>query len=850
MRKFLLLLVAAIVAMSASAAPVNQVTAQQKAQNFVTNAIQTKQLKGNSQEIAVLVHRILNNGKVNEAAVYVYNTSSSFVVVAGDDRAEEILAYGEGKFDPNNVPDGLKYMLNLYAGEVGYLLDHPGLQVQSVAAQNKELKATNVEALCTAMWGQERPYYNQCVINGVQCVTGCPATSAAIVMFYWQYPTGQTGKVPSYRTQLTSRNGTSYYTVPELPSTTFDWYNMKATYGYNYTTAQGNAVATLMRYVGQKEEMHYGYDGSGIYTTDHAKVANMFKFFGYDDGCTSVTKSGHYNDTQWGNLMQNELAAGRPLVFMGVSNEGGHAFNVDGYHTSDNKYHCNFGWDGYYNTWCSMNAFGYSGSYFNSDQILVYGIQPPANEKRLKISTNVIDITSAVGSTATETFNLKGYNLTGNVNCTISGGNGTFSVSPSTISATDAINSVDVTVTYHPTTAGTNNATLTLSSSGCESMTIALNGTAKQPQISINPTSLELTTEVGSSIRKAFKIHGTNVVGDLTITEHDPSNVFSLNTTTATQSSVESTSGCTIYVTYEPRAEGTHTGYVTISGAGFSPINVPLNGTCTGAKAVSATPGTVEISTTVGTPATGTFTVSGQNLSQSIRLTLNDETGAFRISPSVITATQAAAGKEVTVTYNPAVAGNHDATVTITGGGMDASDAITVSLNGVATEPVRSIVANPNEIEMTAPAGGESITEFVVTGMNLNGPLTLTSDNEDVFYVEPETLTAAEAAAGATITLYYNPTIVGIQSAVITISGGGAPDASVVVTGNGTKPVHGYDRGDVNHDGSISPADISALINHLLIGTSVCEICGDVNADGTISPADISALINILLNNK
>ena len=855
MRKLLLLLMVAAVAISASAAPVDMVTAQQKAQKFLNTQLSSTKLKAASQSAPMLVHRILNNGKVTEPAVYVYNTEDAFIVVAGDDRAEEILAYGDGKFNPKNVPDGLQYMLDLYAGEIGYLLDHPGLEVQPVASpqNSKELKAQSVNALCTAMWGQERPYNKQCVINDVQCVTGCPATSAAIVMYYWKYPTAATGKVPSYRTYLTSRNGSSYYTVSELPSTTFDWNNMRDTYGYSYTTAQGDAVATLMRYVGQKEQMDYGYDGSGISSTDHAKIPNMFKFFGYDDDCRSIEKTSYYGstkytDAQWAAVMQEELYAGRPMVFCGISGNYGHAFNVDGYDASNNKYHCNFGWDGYYNTWCAINSFGYSGEYYNSYQILVIGIQPPSGEPRLKLSTNVIDITSAVNESATATFTVKGYNLTGNVNCTISGGNGTFSVNPASISSVNAMNEQEVTVTYSPTAVGTNTATLTLSSNNCESQTITLNGTAKQPQVSVTSASLEMTTEIGSSIRKSFKITGHNVVGDLTITKTDPDNVFTLNSNVAEQSAIESTTGCTIYVTYEPTAIGSNHGSLTITGTGISPITVSLTGTCTGAKAITATPSTVDLATSVGTPATATFTVRGQNLSQSVRLTLNDETGAFKISPSVITASQAAAGKVVTVTYNPAAVGNHDATVSITGGGMASTESVTVTLSGVATEPVRSITANPNVLEMTAEVGKEATAQFVVTGLNLNGPLTLTTDNDDIFYVEPDYITASQAAAGKVVTVYYDPTIVGVQSGVITISGGGAPDASVVVTGVGTKPVHGYDRGDVDHDGTVSPSDISALIDYLLNGQQVCLECADVDDDGSVTPGDISALIDMLLN--
>jgi hypothetical protein len=60
---------------------------------------------------------------------------------------------------------------------------------------------------------------------------------------------------------------------------------------------------------------------------------------------------------------------------------------------------------------------------------------------------------------------------------------------------------------------------------------------------------------------------------------------------------------------------------------------------------------------------------------------------------------------------------------------------------------------------------------------------------------------------------------------------------------------HGYVLGDVNHDGKLSIADVSALIDYLLDSTTstACPICGDVNGDDRVAIADVSALIDLLL---
>ena len=59
---------------------------------------------------------------------------------------------------------------------------------------------------------------------------------------------------------------------------------------------------------------------------------------------------------------------------------------------------------------------------------------------------------------------------------------------------------------------------------------------------------------------------------------------------------------------------------------------------------------------------------------------------------------------------------------------------------------------------------------------------------------------------------------------------------------------HGFELGDVNHDGSTDIADVTCLIDYLLGGvTEACEICGDMNGDEEVNIADVTALIDYLL---
>ena len=70
-----------------------------------------------------------------------------------------------------------------------------------------------------------------------------------------------------------------------------------------------------------------------------------------------------------------------------------------------------------------------------------------------------------------------------------------------------------------------------------------------------------------------------------------------------------------------------------------------------------------------------------------------------------------------------------------------------------------------------------------------------------------------------------------------------APYCTVTVTGSSSVLL-----GDVNGDGAVNIADVTALIDLLLNGTSYYNAAADMNQDGSVNIADVTALIDYLLN--
>ncbi|MBQ6166909.1 MAG: C10 family peptidase [Muribaculaceae bacterium] len=790
MKKLLFLLTAAIAAMSLCAAPVDQAAAAKVAKKYLAETMYAGKIMAPAALNPILLKAEAGDSKLNNPVYYIFNTSTTFLVVSGDDRAEDILMVGDEPLNMDRIPDGLQYLLDCYKEQLTFLMERPNLQVEK-RSQTPMLRAVTYGPLLTAKWDQETPYNNLCKFTynnrTYTCLTGCPATSAAMVMYYWKYP-ASVSAIASYTSTLDiGYNQSVDFTYPGLDATTFDWGNMKDTYS-SYNSAQASAVATLMRYIGQAEQMMYGTSaagGSGIYTNETYKVVNMFKNWGYQNTVAVKYKSS-YTSTNWANLIIGEMAAGRPVIYNGVDNSsGGHAFNVDGYRDSDGKYHVNFGWSGDGNSWYAMDAFTYSGYTFNQGQQAVIGIQSPGGTvttPELTVNPTSLAFTGEVGETYTKTFTVSGENLYGEVTISKSGSS-YFTVSPTTLTAAQANAGAQITVTYKPTSTGNQTGTITVSSSGADNQTISLTGTsAKTPTLTVEPASLSLNTTVGTVATKTFVVSGTNLTDNVSLrVEGDDSPEFSVDKISILRSVIGN--GVTVTVSYDPYEAGTHHAYVSITSSGAETKTVTLTGTAQEPdRLITVEPASLSFETVTGQAVSQTFYLTGTNLSGDLTLSLTDPKGSYSLSTTSVTAARAARGINITVTFNPSTTGTHNATVNISGGGAQAK---TVTLSGTVAGP--TVTVNPTSLTFAANTG-ETVTQtFTVTGANLTGNLSLAlNDANGVYSINPTSITAANAANGFPVTVTYAPTAFGNHQATVTINGGGAASVSVNLNGTAT----------------------------------------------------------------
>ena len=287
---------------------------------------------------------------------YVFNddTGKGFVVVAGDDKMGEVLAYShEASIDMANLNPEARYLLDSYRQVYEKLGKNKGLTTRAETAT----KATDaVQPLLKSKWGQDYPYSKQ-----TQYVTGCVATAVAQVMYYHKWPAQGKGQ-ESYKVTFDNTVRSADFTKSH-----YDWDNMLPDYNRrNVTTKQEDAVALLMNDVGIATNMQYTDRVSG--TQSYMAERALRNYFDYDAALVTRFDEGEDNFIE---IVKKELRNGFPLYISGESKTGGgHAWVCDGFDKED-RFHMNFGWNGQADGYYSLATLDVksTGSEFNGAQL-------------------------------------------------------------------------------------------------------------------------------------------------------------------------------------------------------------------------------------------------------------------------------------------------------------------------------------------------------------------------------------------------------------------------------------------------------------------------------------------------
>lgn len=299
-----------------------------------------------------------------------------FAVVSADDAAPAVLGYSQG-----DVPSAVNPAFAWWLDAMDKVLAEAARQGRRMATvkPDPDKFKPEVEPLCVTEWGQEAPYNNMCpIVSGEErCLTGCVATSIGQVLYYHKGPAHGYGRRTIYFPQY-DPNGTAIYV--DFDNQVFDWGDMLPSYKDGYTTTQADAVASLMRALGVAVNMNYGGGASGAYHTD---AADGLKVYLGIEGARRVDRSA-YTDTEWMNLLFDQLSNGLPVVYGGADvSMGGHSFVLDGY-DSEGMMHINWGWYGEYNGYFDLSMLAVRGYVFSVGQDAIVDIAVDEAGERVK----------------------------------------------------------------------------------------------------------------------------------------------------------------------------------------------------------------------------------------------------------------------------------------------------------------------------------------------------------------------------------------------------------------------------------------------------------------------------------
>ena len=359
-------------------------------------------MKTEAQALACAKTYYMTNG---DAAFYVFNASSGFVIVAAQDVATPILGYStDGYFDANDIPENMEWWLQDYANQIQYGIETQNIDFEKTAKQWEMVKATgrlsenrNLNVVSPLLgditWNQDRYYNSLCPeanapLLGDHTYAGCVACAMSQIMRKWNHPAQGVGshQLPPYNDPTN---------VLYFNQTTYDWDNMpvaltdvNGTLLDGITEEQINAVATLIYHAGVSVSTTYSTSGS---SADVSNPEGAFKNnFDYSDELEMEGLSFQEGGVaMWKAKLRSSLDHGYPVFYGGSSTSAAHAFVCDGYDSND-YFHINWGYSGNQNNYYAIGALNYGATGYNAQNYAIFNIHPSGTTTSFSVnlSTN------------------------------------------------------------------------------------------------------------------------------------------------------------------------------------------------------------------------------------------------------------------------------------------------------------------------------------------------------------------------------------------------------------------------------------------------------------------------------
>ena len=507
-----------------------------------------------------------------------------------------------------------------------------------------------------------------------------------------------------------------------------------------------------------------------------------------------------------------------------------------------------------------------------------------------------VSLTCEAGLTAAGSFSVMGADLKDNVTATLSDASGVFSLSTTTVAKADAEEGKAIDVTFAPTTVGSYTATVTLATPGTDNIVVTLNGTATTPVPTLAVSDDVMTFEAikGETETQTLNISGRFLSEDVAVAVEGEG--FSVSPTTLSAADVQGEGGQDLTVTFTaPLKTGDYEGTITLTSAGVEPLTIGLIATSK-PKQITKTVYQLTNTLTAGeeylivssnsagsgyalghsdtsvasdgvtvhsaddfsnanyinaedVDETSVWTVESgytfKNGSYYVGVSTSGGSRTLRISTS--STNWSWNGTNNRLSYTPSsrtyyLRYNNGFSVSTSTSSVYLYKKTTITMDVADPE----IIADTEEMEFSTRAGVAVTKTFEVLATDLQETVSVSiSDENNVFTVEPESISIADAEEGKTVSVTFTPTTGGTFTGTVTLSSAGATPVVIGLSGVSTLT------GDVDRSGVVNIADVEALVK-IVLGKATDEDgydydAADVNADTSITIADVTKLVNLIL---
>ena len=393
MRKIHSLLAAALtLCLTANALPVEKGKAVENANTFLSQRGTTQVDEANVRTVSV-----------SGTPFYVINIpgNKGFLIMGGDDRSEEVLAYADsGAADLSRPDSPLSFLLNYWSGQIQTAPERQETSGEEETASPRHamsLAHEPVAPFVTRRWEQGAPFNlempRDAVEPGRPVPAGCLTTAMAMALSVYPDAIGTTKTIPDYSWDEETANGTVHQTyggdyAPIMVDGAL-FSDVYYTSGASKDDAANAQVASLCRAVAQATKAQFSTANTLTLERD---VTPAFQYFNFEQPQEVILSQISFADN-YHEMLYNELSHRRPVLMVGKVNSPGKderrnrdamSFVIDGYDRGD-YYHVNWGEKGLNNGYYKLCAirlregcgtYDHNG-YFPTCKLMAWvGIQP------------------------------------------------------------------------------------------------------------------------------------------------------------------------------------------------------------------------------------------------------------------------------------------------------------------------------------------------------------------------------------------------------------------------------------------------------------------------------------------